>query len=367
LIKSFKFRLQPNFKQQKKLEQTLSRCHELYNLCLEQRKMQRISGNAQEKQLVPFKEEFPEFKEICAEVLYDTIQRLDKAFQNFYRRVRLGKKPGYPRFKNKDRYSSFRYWQGFKLSGKYLRLSKIGSIKLRLSRSLPENSKIKCCTIKKSCGNWYAFLCFEYTPELLPSNPNSIGIDVGIEKFAALSNGTFIENPRFYEKAQKKLRKIQRRFARCKQKSQNRKDVKLSIQKFCQKIQNQRDDFLHKVSTDLVRNYGTVVVENLNISGLCKGTLSKQIYDASWSIFFRFLSYKAAEAGRKLIKVDCKYTSQTCSVCNHVSAENRKSQAEFKCLACGFVCNADTNGAVNILARAELSDVNVEVVNSSVV
>jgi putative transposase len=186
-----------------------------------------------------------------------------------------------------------------------------------------------------------------------------VGIDVGVKTFATMSDHTAIPNPRIYENAQAELGRAQRRIARRKKGSHRRRKATVLLRKAHERIKNKRADFLHQHSTAVVRKYGTIVVEALNVSGMSKGNLAKQILDCSWSEWFRQLFYKAAEAGRKFIAVDPKYTSQTCSECGFVHRDNRKAQADFACLSCGHTDNADHNGAVNILARIEPSDVNV--------
>lgn len=363
MIKTYKYKLQPNRKQKQLLLQTLDKCRELYNLCLEQRKYQRIGRFEQDLQLTQLKGEFPEYKEVFAEVLQNVVKKLDRSFQNFFRRCKEGGKPGFPRFKGRDRYDSFQFNnRGFKLVGKYLQVSKIGNIKVRLSRELPADAIVKTCSIKRSVNGWFCTLTFEYEPTLLPKNRKKIGIDVGIENYAALSDGTFIPNPRFYECGQKELRVAQRRVARRPNKRSNRRrKVVVLLQKVHARIANRRLDFLHKETTRLVQNFGTIVVENLNVKGLAQGILSKQVHDASWSTFFQFLTYKAEEAGRKVIGVDCRYTSQTCPNCGN-KKKKLLSERQHKCSKCGYQTHRDTAAAEVILARSEPSFVNGQVV-----
>ena len=360
MLKAFRYKLNPNKKQRQLLSQTLDTCRELYNMGLEQRRSQRIGVYEQKRQLTLLKGEFPEYKNVHCHVLQNVLFKLDQSFQNFFRRCKTGGKAGFPRFKGKDRYDSFSFNNtGFSLEGKQLALSKIGNVKVRLSRELPEDTIIKTCSIKRQNGSWFAVLTFEYTPVPLPTNDLAVGIDVGVTTFATFSDGTEIQNPRIYQNAQAELRRAQRRVARCKKCSHRRRKAVVLLQKAHQRITNKRADFLHKHSTAVVRKYGTIVVEALNVAGMSKGNLAKQILDCSWSEWFRQLSYKAADAGRNFIAVDPKYTSQTCSECGFKHPDNRKTQADFECLSCGFRDNADHNGAVNILARMEPSDAKI--------
>jgi putative transposase len=196
----------------------------------------------------------------------------------------------------------------------------------------------------------------------LPACDLAIGIDVGVQTFAAFSDGTEIPNARIYPKAQAELRRAQRRVARRKKGSNRRRKAVVLLQKVHQRIASKRSDFLHQHSTAVIRKYGTIVVEALNVAGMSRSNLAKQILDCSWSEWFRQLAYKAEEAGRQFIAVDPKYTSQTCSACGFVHKDNRKTRADFVCLACGHRDNADYNGAVNILARNEPSFANLSAV-----
>jgi putative transposase len=363
MLKAYKYKLEPNKQQRYALARTLDVCRELYNDSLAQRNLNYKSGNKcyyqeQQNELPALKAAFPVLKNVYSQVLQNVLNRLDKTFRNFFKSGF-----GFPRFKGQNRYASFCYPQGgFSLNGKQLSLSKIGNVKVRLSRGLPADAIVKTCTIKRSVNGWFATLVFEYTPVPLPVYELAVGIDVGITQFATFSDGTVIPNPRFYQNAQPELRRVQRKVARRKKGSNRWRKAVVLLKKLHQHISNQRADFLHKHSTAVVRRYGTIAVEALNVSGMSKGNLSKQILDCSWSEWFRQLTYKAADAGRKFVAVDPKYTSQTCPECGFVSRENRKTQADFCCVSCGHTDNADHNGAVNILARIEPSFANATAV-----
>ena len=363
MLKAYRYKLEPNKAQRYALARTLDVCRELYNDCLYQRKLQHISRYEQSGQLTQLKAEFPVYKNVHSQVLQHVLGRLDKAFKSFFRSGF-----GFPRFKGANRFDSFTYPQaGFSLDGSQLSLAKIGNVKVRLSRQLPTDAVVKTCTIKRSVNGWFATLAFEYTPVPLPANDLAVGIDVGVTTFATFSDGAEIQNPRIYQNAQAELRRAQRRIARRKKGSHRRRKAVVLLQKVHQQIVNRRGDFLHKHSTAVIRKYGTIVVEALNVSGMSRSNLAKQILDCSWSEWFRQLSYKAAEAGRNFIAVDPKYTSQTCSECGFKHSDNRKTQADFECLSCGYKDNADHNGAVNILARNEPLDANVSGVTLCVV
>ena len=359
--KAYGFKLEPNKQQRYALARTLDICRELYNDALQQRKWQRISRYEQSGQLTALKSTFKVYKNVHSQVLQQVLDRLDKAFQNFFRSGF-----GFPRFKGENRFDSFPYPQsGFSLEGKYLKLSKIGNIKVRRSRELPADAAIKICTIKRTVNGWFCTLVIEYTAEPLPASDLAVGIDVGVASFATFSDGTEIQNPRIYEQHQKELRRAQRRVARGKKGSNRRRKAVVLLRKLHKRIANKRSDFLHQHSTAAIRKYGTIVVEALQVAGMSRSNLAKQILDCSWSEWFRQLSYKAAEAGRNFVAVDPKYTSQTCSECGFLDENNRKSQAEFECISCGHKDHADHNGAVNILARSEPSFVNAVAVTTA--
>jgi putative transposase len=342
MIKAYRYKLEPNKAQRYALARTLDVCRDLYNDALTQRKMHKVSRFYQQAELPALKAAFPVYKNVYSQVLQNIVNRLDKTFQNFFRSGF-----GFPRFKSENRFDSFTYPQaGFSLSGNYLSLSKIGNIKCRISRPLPEDAIIKTCTIKRSVNGWFATLSFEYTPTL------AVGVDVGITTFATFSDGTEIQNPRIYQTAQRELRVAQRKVSRRKKGSNRRHKAVILLQKVHERLTNRRKDFLHKHSTAVIRKYGMIVVEALNVSGMSRGNRAKQILDCSWSEWFRQLAYKAESAGRQFIAVNPQYTSQTCPECGDVRPENRKTQADFLCIVCGHSDNADHNGAVNILGRS---------------
>ena len=361
MIKTYKYRLVPTRKQAIALQHTLDCCRFLYNCALEQRKMHRTGYYEQKRQVTDVRAEFPEYRGIHVHVLQRVVAKLDLAFQGFFWRIKHGQKAGFPRFKGRDRFDSFAFNNtGFKLAGRYLQISKIGAVKLRLSRPLPKDAVIKSLTVKRSGQNWYACLAVEFSPVPLPHSGAQVGIDVGVVQYATFSDGSEpIANPRFYEDAQAELRRSQRRVARRKRGSHRRRKAVVLLRKLHERIANKRNDFLHKQTTALIQKYGTIGVENLNIAGMVQGNCSKQILDASWGTWLRMLVFKAEEAGRRIVAVDPRFTSQTCPCCGYKDAKNRISQAEFKCLDCGLEANADFIASVNISARIEPSGVNV--------
>ena len=354
MLKTFKYKLNPNRTQRLALQRTLDTCREIWNMALEQRKYQRTHWTVQCRELTELKAGFPEYKKVHVHVLQNVVKKLQQSFERMWE---LG--AGFPRFKSQKRYHSFQFNNtGFSLSGKYLQLSKIGNVKVRLSREIPDGSVIKSLTLKQTVSGWYACFAVDVVPQPLPASDAAIGIDVGIENFAALSDGTMIPNPRHYESGQAELRVAQRRVARRKKGSHRRRKAVVLLQKAHERIANRRSDFLHKTTTALVQKFGTIVIENLNVKGLAGGILAKQVNDASWGTFFNMLAYKAEDAGRQLIGVDCKKTSQTCPACGTVRKKSL-SQRKYECLECGYTTHRDTAAAQVILGRMCPSDAKI--------
>jgi putative transposase len=288
---------------------------------------------------------------VYSQVLQDALKRLDKTFKAFFERIKRGDRPGYPRFKGKNRYDSFTFPQatgGFRLDGHKLTLSKIGKVKLHLSQNIV--GKVKTCTIKREATGWFVVFTVETANEILPKTGKSIGIDAGIENFMTLSDGTQIANCRYLEASQASLRVAQRSVSRKKKGSKCRRKAVIQLKKIHQKVKNQRNDFAPKLSTKLVKEFDTIAIENLNIKGMSQGILSKQINDAAWNNFFQKLEYKAESAGKQLIKGNPNGTSQTCT-CG-ASVRKTLAQRHHHCSACGLSIHRDIVSAKVILKRA---------------
>lgn len=350
---AYKFRLYPNKLQEAQLDLTLDTCRHLYNTALADRKnayeAEGINRGYEDQaaMLVSEKKE-GKFKGVFSQVLQDVLRRLDKSFKAFFRRIKAGEKPGYPRFKGQRWYKSFTYPQvGFKLDGSKLTLSKIGSIRLFKHREV--EGKIKTCTIKKdNLGQWYAILVteIEEVPEIEPNT--TIGVDVGLKSLVALSTGETVQYPKYYIQSEKKLAVAQRDLSRKKKGSANRLKAKTKVAKLHQRIQNQRDEFLHQVSRDLVDSADLIVFENLNISGMLKNHhLAKHIQDHSWGKLIQFTQSKAAKAGKIVELVDARYTSQKCSQCGIMVPKTLADRTHL-CPNCGLEVDRDLNASVNI-------------------
>ncbi len=354
--KSFRYRLRLTKKQAKLLQSLLEECRWLYNELLDQRKLAHEELDIsltkyQQSMLLPLlKAERSSLDQVHSQVLQNVVDRLDKAFQAFFRRCKGGEKPGFPRFRGMHRYNSFCYPQsGFSLIGKELKLSKIGKVRLKMHR--PSEGEIKTCTLRRNAtGAWDVSFSCEVNVDPLPLKQESIGIDVGLEHFATLSNGQEIANPRFFKQAEKALAKSQRKLAKLNKGTPERRKQGKVVAKIHEHIGNQRRDFCHKESKKIIEQYQYICVEDLNIKKMIEGSsFAKSITDASWNQFRQFLTYKAAEAGRKLGVVNPAYTTQTCHQCGH-REEKKLSERMHCCSQCGYRTTRDLNAAQNILA-----------------
>ncbi len=354
--KSFQFRLRPTKKQARALQAQLDECRWLYNALLEQRKLAHeeldlsLSKYQQSMFLPLLKEERPALFEVHSQVLQNVADRLDKAFEAFFRRCQAGEKPGFPRFRGMHRYNSFCYPQsGFSLVGKELKLSKLGHICVKMHRLI--EGEIKTCTLRKNAsGDWNVSFSCELNVDPLPAKQEAIGIDVGLEHFATLSNGQEIANPRFFRQGEKKLAKAQRKLAKLEKGTVVRRKKGKVVAKIHEQISNQRKDFCHKESKKIIDPYQYICIEDLDIKTMMeKSWLAKSITDASWNQFLQFLTYKAAEAGRKLGMVNPAYTTQDCYQCGY-REKKKLSERTHCCSQCGYRVTRDLNAAQNILA-----------------
>lgn len=357
--KSFKYRLYPTKAQAEQFEGTLRLCCELYNAALQERieayKLKRISLSAydQMKELPEVKTLRGDLREVHAQVLQETLLRLDKAFRAFFGRVKSGKgKAGFPRFRSSKRYDSFTYPQnGFTLREKSIVLSKIGEIKCKVHR--PIEGAIKTCTIKREVNEWYVvFSC-----DGVPNKPQlktgeEIGIDVGLENFAALSNGEMIPNPRHAKKAKAKLCRAQRKLSRCKKDSNRRKKQVERVAKQHLKVKRQRRDLHFKVVVQLVHRFDVIHFEKLNIRNMVRNKrLAFSISDAAWYQFQQIVVFKAEEAGKQVTFNTARNTSNECNVSGVIKKKHLSQR--FHVLPNGEKIHRDHNAALNILRRGQ--------------
>lgn len=355
MLKTYKYRLFTTGKQARTMNLWLEQCRWLYNHFLEQRKnsweqeKKSINYHTQAVSIVKLKETKPEMYDIYSQVLQNVAVRVDLAFKAFFRRIKTGEKPGYPRFKGQGRYDSFTFPQtGFEITDNGLKLSKIGTVKIKLHRQ-PEGKIRTCCIKKSSTGKWYATFSCEIENKPLPKSDKAIGLDVGLESFATFSDGNKIENPRFFRREEKALAKAQRKLSKLEKGTPERKRNKKTVAHIHERIANKRSNFVHQQSRKIVNQYGIIAIEDLSINRMVHNRcLSKSIHDAAWSQFAQYLGYKAEYAGRQIAKINPAYTSQDCNKCGHREAK-KLSDRVHRCSCCGFVCDRDHNASLNIL------------------
>jgi putative transposase len=380
--KTYKYKLMPTPVQQRTLATVLWCCRELYNAGLQERKEAWekcgvcVTFAMQSAQLPAIKQVRPEYRDLTAQVLQDVLHRLDKAFAAFFRRIKAGEAPGYPRFQGKDRYNSFTYPQvgehgGAVLDGGLLRLSQIGRIPIRLHR--PLQGTPKTVTISRDADGWYVCVsCADVPTEPLPLTGNETGIDVGLKVFLVTADGAIVENPRHYRKAEKQLAKAQRRVSRRKKGGKRRKKAVKLLARAHQKVQRQRTDVHHKTALSLLHTYDTIYLEDLQVRNLSrrpeptpdgngghlkngasrKAGLNMSINDAGWYAFRCILTCKAAWAGKRVEAVPPAYTTQDCSGCGERVYKSLSVRTHV-CTNCGLILDRDENAAQNILRAGQ--------------
>ncbi len=357
MLTTYQYRLYPTPHQETLLENTLEECCWLYNHLLEQRKTTyETTGKGptyydQTTQLPSIKELRPSLKTVSSQALQNVAMRVDLAFKAFFRRVKAGEKPGYPRFKSRYRYHSFTYPQmvnRFSCNKDSVTLSKIGTIRAVIHRWL--RGTPKTCTIKRSStGKWYVtFSCEVEIPKLL-ENTKQVGIDVGLATFATLSDRTEIKRQRFFKTDEKELAKASRKLAKEKIGTPERNKRRKPVSRIHERIRFRRTNFAHQESQKIVNKYGFIAVENLEVNRMVHNKcLSKSISDAAWSLFFTLLFFKAESAGRTIVRVNPAYTTQDCSKCGH-RQKLTLSERTYSCPCCKLVLDRDLNASLNIL------------------
>ena len=356
MIRTYKFRLYPSKSIQRTIGEHLDICRCLYNYLLEQKsKNPKLNKMDTQKLITEHKKANPELKKVHSKVLqmvnnklWGNLKALGKLKQN-------GHKVGKLRFKSsKNRYKTLEYNQsGFKIKDNKLHLSKIGEIPIKLHRNI--KGKIKNIIIKKEPTNkWFALFQVEEEPKPLPKTNKVVGIDLGIDGYTIDSDGNKFENPKFTDKTLDKIKKVQKNLSRKVRGSNNYKKTKLKLIRIYDKLNNQKNDFLHKLSRYYINNYDKIVLEDLNIKSMVENkkgqkTLNRHILSGSWRKFINLLLYKAEGAGREVILVNPAYTSKECSNCGHVVKDLKLSDRTFFCPVCGWKSDRDYNASLNIL------------------
>lgn len=361
ITKTFQYRLRVNRGFVAACERTLNDARFIYNCALQQRiSYYKQSGKSlsiyeQSRQLTEARAEIPEARECLRSIQQDSLERLELAFQAFFRRLKQkGIKAGFPRFKGRDGYNTIsqKLEPGRKcpLDGDRLTVPGVGTCRVRLSR--PIEGEVKQLRITQRPSGWYALLvCDVLRPEPLPATGLSVGVDVGLIHFATLSDGTRIANPRHLAKAAHRLTQAQRDLSRKKRRGANRVKARQVVARLHERVSNARRDLHHKASYDLVQRFDAIAVESLNVQGMMKNHhLAKAISDVAWGQFFSITQAKAENAGREFHRIDPRYTSQTCSDCGH-RQKMPLAVRTFECESCGHVIDRDHNAAINILGR----------------
>jgi len=349
----------PTKAQRTGLNQTLETCRQVYNSTLGLRKQaweveqKSLTLYDTSSHLTGWKAANPELSEVYSQVLQNVQERVDLAYKAFFRRIKAGHKNGFPRFKGFGRYDSFTYPQsGFGLKDGKLRLSKIGDVKIKLHR--PIEGKVKTLTIRRdSLGNWYACFSCEVEPCPLPHSVEIVGIDLGLTTFATFSNGETIERQRWMKQDEKELKRIQRKVSVLAKGSSERRRAIKALNHVHTRIKNRRNTFAHQESRKLVNRFGLIVFEDLNIQDMQQGdnkVINRGIADVAWGQFVNHTHVKAVEAGRSVVQVNPRGTTQECSGCGQIVTKGLSVRVH-NCTHCGLKIGRDLNAAINILAR----------------
>lgn len=388
--RAFKFALRPTSKQVDALTAMLADHRHLYNAALQERRdayckcRVSVRYGDQSAQLKAIRGDDPEGQGRWSfSSQQATLRRLDKAFQAFFRRVKTGKTPGFPRFKGAGWFDTVEWpkdrdgcrWDSTPDSGQTrVYLQGVGHVRVYAHRKV--DGVVKTLSVKREGRRWFAVLsCDEVPAERLPETGSSVGIDMGVVSFLTTSDGVHVENPRRLAAAGSRLAAAQRDLARKQRGSHRRRKAVQRVAAIHGKVRRQRLDHAHKTALWLVRHHDLIAHEDLRIANMTrsasgtveepgvnvaqKSGLNRSILDAGWGVFLNVLHAKAESAGRVVVEVDPRNTSRTCPACGHCARENRPTQADFQCVSCGYAGHADVVGASNVL-RAGLAHQSAE-------
>jgi putative transposase len=356
-IKTVSAKLYPSRDQEQTLFRFLNVTRWIYNRALEhrikawKRRKKSVAYNEQQALLTQWRRRVEWIRAVPVEVERDALRRVDRGMGTFFRHLRAGQSPGFPRFKNRNRWRSFEALQ----TGTYLRESNhvyipgVGPMKYRGLK--PFEGAVKGIRVLKKARGWYVQLIVDNGPAPEKrSVETSVGIDVGLTHFATLSDGRQIENPRWYQNAEHRLRFLQKIVSRRKKGSRRRRKAVNRLARFHERIADTRKDWLHKETRKLVDEFDLIAVEDLNVEGMSRSRFGKSILDAAWSEFVNQLSYKAENAGGSLVRVNPRGTSQECSGCG-ATVPKLLHDRVHRCV-CGLTLDRDHNAALNIVGRA---------------
>lgn len=362
--KAYKCRLYPNKEQEAYINNNFGACRWLWNECLATKKAfwenekRNISRFELDKMTTKLKSVYPWLAEVDSRALKYTLRDLDQAYQNFFRRVKRGEKPGYPKFKRRsDRNQSYKTNGAIHVIDEHhVKLPKMGVVKVRGLQKV--EGRIVNATIRRvPSGKYFLSLCCTDVPEPeMPAGENDIlGIDAGVKDLMIRSDGTKVPNDRYAYKAEKKLRREQRRLARKKKGSANYEKQRVKVARAYEKVANQRSNAIHNATTQAVRDAKAIAVEDLNVKGMVKNHhLARAVSDASMSEMTRQLQYKCGWYGRDFVKIDRWFpSSKTCGNCGEVFEDLTLGMREWTCPSCGAHHDRDVNAAKNIAREGQ--------------
>lgn len=356
--KAYKYRIYPNKQQEELIQKTFGCCRFVYNTYLAKRiklyeeSKKSLSYVQCANDMKKLKSELEWLKEVDSTALQSSLKDLDAAYQKFFK-----EHSGYPKFKSKkDRHKSYRTSctnNNIRFENKHIKLPKLGLVKVR-DKQIPQGRILNATISQESNGQYYCSLCCtDITIEQLPKTNRNIGLDLGLVDFAILSDGNKIDNPRFYEKSEKKLAKLQRELSRKTIGSNRWNKARVKVAKLQKHISNQRNDFLHKLTTNIVKNFDVISIEDLDVKSMREtdsNTRNKRVGDVSWSEFRRMLTYKCEWYGKTLSVIDRYFpSSQICHCCGHRDSKKSEDVRIWSCPACNSELDRDVNAAINIL------------------
>jgi putative transposase len=353
--RNYKYILKVSTAQAESIDRWMESLRLLYNYSLADRREafqngKKINYYDQARELKDLKKQFPRYKEVNAQALQQCLGQLERSFKAFFE-----KRSSYPKFKAKDRAPSICFPQGTRIEGKYVKFSKLGKIRFKQHRPLPDGAVIKQSRIVKEVGRYYVVLSLEL-PEPTVSVPpvNVVGCDIGVKHLATLSDGVVIDGEQALKKNLERLAAAQRKLSKKKTGSNNRKKQKSKVLRIHRKISNQRRDFLHKVSAELAETYDAIAFEKMNLGFINQNKsfkTARKSHDIGIGTFREFCEYKFAERGKRVFHVDPKNTTKECSDCGCLVNKDLNERTHL-CPACGLKLDRDVNAAINIRSRA---------------